>query len=168
MFEFLKEMKKYCELIIFTAATKEYADIILDSLEIGEKYFEYRLYRQHTSFHGISIVKDLSWLGRDLNKTLIIDNLSENFKLHYSYGLQFDFCIGCKNSNSYEYSNCNNFCKYQIKTRQLQKLNLQANGQLIKNTTIKITTIPMVANYILNSENEEIKIPINYNSFFSS
>ena len=133
MFEFLKEMKKYCELIIFTAATKEYADIILDSLEIGEKYFEYRLYRQHTSFHGISIVKDLSWLGRDLNKTLIIDNLSENFKLQYSNGLHiktwcgdikdeefFSLCTALSNIFN---TNTNNIIGYLKKIKDYYKKN---------------------------------------------
>ena len=87
MFEFLEKMKTYCEIIIFTAATKDYADVILDSLELVEPFFDYRLYRQHTSFHGISIIKDLSWIGRNLNKTIIIDNISDNFKLQYSNGL---------------------------------------------------------------------------------
>ena len=87
MFEFLNQIQEYCEIVIFTAATKEYADLILDSLEINKKYFDYRLYRQHTSFHGISIVKDLSWIGRNLDKTIIIDNIADNFKLQYSNGL---------------------------------------------------------------------------------
>jgi len=87
MFEFLNSMSTFCELIIYTAATKDYADIILDSIEINRKYFSYRLYRQHTSFHGISLVKDLSWLGRDLRRVLIIDNIGDNFKLQHSNGL---------------------------------------------------------------------------------
>lgn len=103
MFEFLNEMKKYCELILFTAATKEYADIILDSLEINQKYFDYRLYRQHTSFHGITLVKDLSWLGRDLNKILIIDNISENFKLQNENGLHIKTWTGDINDEELKY-----------------------------------------------------------------
>lgn len=93
-FQFLKEMAKYCEIIVFTAATQEYADAILDCLEITDKYFDYRLYRQHTSFHGISLVKDLSWIGRDLKKTLIIDNIADNFKLQYANGLHIKTWCG--------------------------------------------------------------------------
>lgn len=103
MFEFLNEMKKYCELILFTAATKEYADIILDSLEINQRYFDYRLYRQHTSFHGITLVKDLSWLGRDLNKILIIDNIPENFKLQKENGLHIKTWTGDINDEELKY-----------------------------------------------------------------
>lgn len=39
----------------------------------------YRLYRQHTSQNGPFLVKDLSLLGRDMSKTIIIDNISDNF-----------------------------------------------------------------------------------------
>lgn len=94
MFEFLEEMQRYCELVIFTAATKDYADVILDCLEIRKPYFDFRLYRQHTSFHGISLVKDLSWIGRDLRKVVIIDNIAENFKLQYMNGLHIKTWIG--------------------------------------------------------------------------
>lgn len=94
MFEFLDEMVKYCEILIFTAATKEYADFILDSIEVNNHYFDYRLYRQHTSFHGIYLVKDLSWIGRDLRKVIIIDNTAENFKLQNQNGLHIKTWTG--------------------------------------------------------------------------
>lgn len=94
MFEFLDEMVKYCEIVIFTAATKEYADFILDSIEVNNHYFDYRLYRQHTSFHGIYLVKDLSWLGRDLRKVIIVDNIAENFKLQNQNGLNIKTWTG--------------------------------------------------------------------------
>jgi CTD small phosphatase-like protein 2 len=40
-----------------------------------------RLYRQHTSHNGPFLVKDLSLLGRDMDKMIIIDNISDNFVL---------------------------------------------------------------------------------------
>ena len=39
----------------------------------------HRLYRQHTTPHEDYAIKDLKNLGRDLSKTIIIDNLAENF-----------------------------------------------------------------------------------------
>ncbi len=54
----------------------------------------HRLYRQHTTICGIGFVKvrkfiirDLSKIGRDLNKSIIIDNIPENFKLQPNNGL---------------------------------------------------------------------------------
>lgn len=71
-------MSKYYELVIFTAGLKDYADWILNDLD-RSGYISHRLYRDSTRCrHGVYI-KDLSKLGRDLNKTIIIDNIEENF-----------------------------------------------------------------------------------------
>jgi CTD small phosphatase-like protein 2 len=43
---FLKEMSKYYEVIIFTAAVKDYADWAIDQIDPG-KVIKHRLYRQH-------------------------------------------------------------------------------------------------------------------------
>ena len=47
----------------------------------------YRLYRQHTTFANTGFVKDLSKLGRDLNKLIMIDNIPENFRFQTNNGL---------------------------------------------------------------------------------
>lgn len=39
----------------------------------------HRLYRQHTKRKAEFAIKDLSLIGRNLRKTLIIDNIAENF-----------------------------------------------------------------------------------------
>ncbi len=51
------------------------------------KNIKYRLYRQHTSQNGPFLVKDLSLLGRDINRTIIIDNISDNFILQPENGI---------------------------------------------------------------------------------
>ena len=84
---FLQALKPLYELIIFTAGTQEYADPILDSIEKNEKYFEKRLYRQHSIIIENVFVKDLSKLGRDLSKVIIIDNMPHNFKLQKENGI---------------------------------------------------------------------------------
>ena len=85
--QFLEEMAKIFEIVIFTAALKDYADSILDILDPNKILINYRLYRHHTSLSGISFCKDLSKIGRDLSRTLIIDNLADNFKLQPSNGI---------------------------------------------------------------------------------
>ena len=85
--KFLEEMSKTYEIIIFTAALKDYADSILDIIDPEKKLINYRLYRQHISLCGINFCKDLSKIGRDLNRTLIVDNLEDNFKLQPNNGI---------------------------------------------------------------------------------
>ena len=87
LYDFLDKIKKYYELVIFTAATKEYANPIIDAIEQDKKYFEYRLYRDHTILIDMYFVKDLSKLGRDLSKVIIVDNMEQNYKLQKSNGI---------------------------------------------------------------------------------
>lgn len=83
----MAQISLYYEIIIFTAGLKSYADPILDLIENQREYFRYRLYRNHTSIEGVSLVKDISWIGRDLSRTMIIDNISDNFRLQCNNGL---------------------------------------------------------------------------------
>ena len=85
--KFLEEMAEKFEIVIFTAALKNYADSILDLLDPYKKLIKYRLYRQHVTLSGITFCKDLSKIGRDLGKTIIVDNLEDNFKLQPNNGI---------------------------------------------------------------------------------
>mmetsp|Transcript_17687 Transcript_17687/g.17659 ORF Transcript_17687/g.17659 Transcript_17687/m.17659 type:complete len:150 (-) Transcript_17687:149-598(-) len=83
---FLNELKKYYEITIFTAALQDYADWAIDSIDT-ESAISYRLYRHHTISLGPIFMKDLSRLGRDLSKAIIIDNVTDNFRLQPENGL---------------------------------------------------------------------------------
>ena len=86
-FNFLRELNDIYEIITFTAGTKEYADNILNILDIDNNIIKYRLYRQHTTILGCSIYKDLSKIGRDLSRVIIVDNLRENFRMQPNNGI---------------------------------------------------------------------------------
>jgi len=86
-FDFLNELNDLYEIITFTAGTKDYADMILNQLDINNNIFKYRLYRQHITISELNIFKDLDKIGRDLSKTIIIDNLKDNFKMHPNNGI---------------------------------------------------------------------------------
>lgn len=83
---FLKEMSELYEVAIFTAAMQDYADWVLDSID-PHKYITHRIYRQHCSPNGMAFIKDLSRIGRPLNKTIIVDNVAENFSQQPDNGI---------------------------------------------------------------------------------
>ena len=77
---FLKEVSKYYEIIIFTSSPKNYADNILNKIDISGNLISHRLYRNHVVYENGKSVKNLNKLGRDLTKTIFIDNLRTNAK----------------------------------------------------------------------------------------
>ena len=83
---FLSEMSKYYELVIFTAGLKEYADWILDDLD-RLRCIRFRLYRNSCKFRRGVYVKDLARIGRDLTRTIIVDNIADNFDLQPDNGI---------------------------------------------------------------------------------
>jgi len=85
--EFLDEMDKYYELIIFTGAKEDYANLLIDAIEENKIYFEHRLYREHMIIIDNEFVKDLTRIGRPLDKIIIVDNLPQNFKLQKENGI---------------------------------------------------------------------------------
>ena len=86
---FLEVIKEFYEIIVFTSATKEYADIILNIIELkgNNKYFDGRLYREHNIQIGQKFYKDLTKLGRDLSRTIIVDNFNQSFKFQKDNGI---------------------------------------------------------------------------------
>ena len=71
---FLKEMSHYYEIIIFTAGMPDYANWVIDNLD-KDKHVSYRLFRHHACRSGNVFLKDLSRIGRELSKIIIIDNI---------------------------------------------------------------------------------------------
>jgi len=55
---------------------------------------KHRLYRQHTLQIGAVYIKDLSKLGRDLRKTIIVDNMPSNFQLQPDNGIFIKSWVG--------------------------------------------------------------------------
>ena len=86
-FSFLEKVKKYYEIIIFSEAEQNYVDLVLSSIEENKKYFDYKLYRQHTTIQNEEFIKDLSKIGRRLSNVIIVDNMPQNFRLQKENGI---------------------------------------------------------------------------------
>jgi len=95
---FLKELSKYFEIVLFTAAEEDYTGIVLNELN-KNKYITHILCRKYTEFKNGYYVKDLSKLGRDLSKVCIVDNNKDNFSLQPENGLFISSYYGEQNDN---------------------------------------------------------------------
>jgi TFIIF-interacting CTD phosphatase-like protein len=99
---FITVLSQYCEIVIFTASTKYYCDIVIDGLDC-KNLIDYKLYREYTQdYNGIN-VKDLSKLGRDLTKIIIIDNIEDNYTFQPNNGLNIIDFEGDENDNELQY-----------------------------------------------------------------
>ena len=77
---FLEEISKLYEIIIFTSSPKIYADSILNKIDEDNKFISHRLYKEHVIFEKGKSVKKLNLIGRDLNKIIFVDNMKCNAK----------------------------------------------------------------------------------------
>ena len=79
-------MNKYYELVIFTAGVQSYADWAIDQISCSD-LIAHRLYRQHALPCREFYIKDLSRIGREIQYTIIVDNIAENFLLQPENGI---------------------------------------------------------------------------------
>ena len=67
---FIKDLSKRYEIIMFTESSKEYMDTILDNLNFDEDIVSHRLYCEYIQ---PNIISDISLLNRNPNKSFIIN-----------------------------------------------------------------------------------------------
>ena len=91
--EALDLIKKHYHIVVYTASHQSYADAVLDYLDKENKYFQYRLYRNHCvqcDVDGIKFyVKDLDTLNEkyNLKDVVLIDNSVLSFAYHLNNGI---------------------------------------------------------------------------------
>jgi len=100
LFSFLTILKSFYEIISFTSASREYADVIINEIEKSRPFFDHKFYREHTVIYKDTFVKDISRIGRDMRKIIIIDNNEGNFILNKENGIKIAPFYGDEEDNN--------------------------------------------------------------------
>ncbi|KAI3466773.1 hypothetical protein Pfo_023436 [Paulownia fortunei] len=77
--EFLNFLSHNFEIVVFTAGIEEYASLVLDRLD-WRKLISHRLYRDSCKEVDGKFVKDLSEIGRELNRVMIVDDNPNSYQ----------------------------------------------------------------------------------------
>ena len=99
---FLQRLSKLYEIVIFTASVSKYAEPLLDILD-KENYCSFRLFREHCTLMGMTYIKDLNKLGRDLKDVIIVDNSPLSYSFNKENGIPILTWFSDKNDKELDY-----------------------------------------------------------------
>ncbi|GAB2287544.1 hypothetical protein Dimus_021919 [Dionaea muscipula] len=85
--EFLARRSSSFEVVVFTAGLRAYASLVLDELDREPRAISHRLYRDSCRTVEGRYVKDLSEMGRDLRRMVIVDDNPCSYALQPENGI---------------------------------------------------------------------------------
>ena len=99
LFSFLDSIKPFYELISFCGEQKYITDGIIKEIEKEKKYFDYNLNRDNCIIYENNLVKDISFIGRDMTKIIVVDDDENCFKLNKENAIKISTFNGYNNKD---------------------------------------------------------------------
>lgn len=96
--DFILKMGTLYELVLFTVGNNIYATRIIDFID-PQHMIKYRLFRDSCTFSRGNFVKDLSKLGRDLQRVIILDDSPASYMFQPYNALPISSWIGDPNDD---------------------------------------------------------------------
>jgi carboxy-terminal domain RNA polymerase II polypeptide A small phosphatase len=91
--EFIKKISSKFEIVIFTAAKREYAQAVIKEIDRGG-CISHILYRESCTLYNGKYIKDLSRLGRRLSNVLLVDDIPYSYQLQPQNGVHIPPYVG--------------------------------------------------------------------------
>lgn len=79
-FNFLAEMSKHYEVVLYTACLAVYGDYLFDALDPTRRCTS-RIYREHCTYVDQIYTKNLTCLGRPMKDIILLDNSPDSYRL---------------------------------------------------------------------------------------
>eukprot|EP00826_Nyctotherus_ovalis_P066965 TRINITY_DN9960_c0_g3_i2.p1 TRINITY_DN9960_c0_g3~~TRINITY_DN9960_c0_g3_i2.p1 ORF type:complete len:238 (-),score=70.05 TRINITY_DN9960_c0_g3_i2:79-792(-) len=97
--EMLKQLTGYYEIVIFTAANRQYGDAVINELDPSNTLIDYRLYRDSCIRSNNCYVKDLRILNRKIEWVIMVDDSITSFSSQLENGIFIPPFIGADPDN---------------------------------------------------------------------
>lgn len=85
---FLAYLSQFYEIVLFTSQPPYTAIPIVEKLDPHMIYILYKLFRDSTRYFNKDVIKDLSYLGRDLKKVVMLDTNPKHFSAQPENAIQ--------------------------------------------------------------------------------
>ena len=99
VFQLIEEIRQYYEIILFSEADKDYINIIINAIGNQRFLYDYILCRDYISIEGNDFIKDINKIGTPLDKTIIIDNMPQNFRKNKENAIYIKSFFGEENDD---------------------------------------------------------------------
>ena len=82
VFQFIDKIKEFYEIILFSEAEQNYIELITEAVVENKYFYDCILCRDYVTIVEQNFVKELSKIGRPLDRLIIIDNMPQNFSFN--------------------------------------------------------------------------------------